>query len=171
MDMEQQDIQTGRTKRTSQKTTRYKKLDKHIHGNQKMEKTWHGKGKRNKNNSRNYWKLATWNIRGLSGKENELIEECRKVKVDILGITETKKKGQGITEVGNGYYLIYSGVPTNERAKAGVGCLVKEKWRKKILGWTYISERIIKFEARNGENPIAIIITNGPNEDEKQKKK
>jgi hypothetical protein len=52
-----------------------------------------------------------------------------------------------------------------------VGCLVNEEWREKILGWTYISERIIKFEARNGENPIAIIITNGPNEDEKQKKK
>jgi hypothetical protein len=97
MDMEQQDIQTGRTKRSSQKTSRYKKLDKHIHGNQKMEK-----GIRNKDNSRNYWKLATWNIRELNGKENQLVEECRKAKVDILGITETKKKGQGTTEVGNG---------------------------------------------------------------------
>jgi hypothetical protein len=171
MDMEQQDIPTGRTKRTSQETSRFKKLDKHIHGNQKMEKTRHGKGTRNKENSRNYWKLATWNIRGLSGKENELIEECQKIKVDILGITETKKKGQGSIEVGNGYYLIYSGVPTNERAKAGVGCLINEKWRKKILGWTYISERIIKVEAKNGENPITIIITYGPNEDEKTEEK
>jgi hypothetical protein len=68
-----------------------------------MEKTRHGKGTRNKENSRKYWKLATWNIRGLSGKENELIEECQKIKVDILGITETKKKGQGSIEVGNGY--------------------------------------------------------------------
>jgi exonuclease III len=109
----------------------------YLHGNQKMEKTWHGKGIRNKDNSKNYWKLATWNIRGLSGKENELVEECRKAKVDILGITETKKKGQGTTDARNGYYLIYSGVPTNERAKAGVSCLVNEKWRKKILGWTY----------------------------------
>jgi hypothetical protein len=80
-------------------------LNHPIHGNQKIEKTWHGKGTRNKGNPRNYWKLATWNIRGLSGKENELKEECRKVKLDILGITETKKKGQGITEVANGYIL------------------------------------------------------------------
>jgi hypothetical protein len=29
MDMEQQDIPTGRTKRTSQETSRFKKLDKH----------------------------------------------------------------------------------------------------------------------------------------------
>jgi exonuclease III len=166
--MEQQDIPTGRTKRTSQETSRFKKLDKHIQGNQKMEKTRHGKGTRNKDNSR---KLATWNIRGLSGKVNELIEECQKIKVDILGITETKKKGQGSIEVGNGYYLIYSGVPPNERPKAGVGCLINEKWRKKILGWTYISERIIKVEAKNGGNPITITITYGPNEDEKTEEK
>jgi hypothetical protein len=30
MDMEQQDIQTGRTKRASQKNSRYKELDKHV---------------------------------------------------------------------------------------------------------------------------------------------
>jgi hypothetical protein len=46
-----------------------------------MEKTRHGNGTRNKENSRNDWRLATWNIRALSGKENELIEECQKVKV------------------------------------------------------------------------------------------
>jgi hypothetical protein len=48
-----------------------------------------------------------------------------------------------------------------------------EKWRKKILGWTYIrvSERIIKVEAKNGGNPITIIITYGPNEDEKTEEK
>jgi hypothetical protein len=34
-------------------------------------------------------KLPTWNIRGLSGKENELIEECQKVKV---GGAKAKKK-------------------------------------------------------------------------------
>jgi hypothetical protein len=39
MDMKQEDIQTGRTKRTSEKPQDTKKLDKHIHGNQKMEKT------------------------------------------------------------------------------------------------------------------------------------
>jgi hypothetical protein len=38
-----------------------------------------------------------------------------------------------------------------------VACLVNEKWGKKILGWTYISERIGKVEAKDGENPIAII--------------
>jgi exonuclease III len=102
----------------------------YLHGNQKMEKTWHGKGIRNKDNSKNYWKLATWNIRGLSGKENELVEECRKAKVDILGITETKKKGQGTTDARNGYYLIYSGVPTNGKSKSGSELSSKREMEK-----------------------------------------
>jgi hypothetical protein len=46
-----------------------------------MEKTRHGNGTRNKENSRNDWTLAIWNIRGLSGKENDVIEEYQKVKV------------------------------------------------------------------------------------------
>jgi hypothetical protein len=57
-----------------------------------MEKTRHGKGTRNKENSRNYWKLATWNIRGLSGKENELIEECQKNKSRHSGNHGNKEK-------------------------------------------------------------------------------
>ncbi|KAK9730806.1 hypothetical protein QE152_g14166 [Popillia japonica] len=42
------------------------------------------------------WKLATWNVKGITGKEKELEEEFVNMKVDILAITETKKKGQGI---------------------------------------------------------------------------
>jgi hypothetical protein len=38
MDMEQQDTPNGRTKRTNLKNSRFKKLDKHIQGNQKMER-------------------------------------------------------------------------------------------------------------------------------------
>jgi hypothetical protein len=43
-----------------------------------MEKTRHGNGTRNKENSRNDWRLATWNIRALSGKENELMKNVKK---------------------------------------------------------------------------------------------
>jgi hypothetical protein len=40
-----------------------------------------------------------------------------------------------------------------------------------MLGWTYISERIIKIKAKDAENPITIIITYGPNEDEETEEK
>lgn len=37
-------------------------------------------------------KMGSWNITSLHGKEFELIEEVETNKLDILGITETKKK-------------------------------------------------------------------------------
>ena len=38
------------------------------------------------------WRIGTWNVRGLTGKENELADEFDKASLDILAITETKKK-------------------------------------------------------------------------------
>ena len=68
--------------------------------------------------------IGTWNVRSIKGKEKELVEEVKKYKVDILGITETKKKGKDEEDLGS-HKLIYSGVNPNERARAGVALLVK----------------------------------------------
>lgn len=38
------------------------------------------------------WKLATWKVGGLNEYEYELIQEFKKAKLDILTISETKKK-------------------------------------------------------------------------------
>lgn len=38
---------------------------------------------------------TTWNIRRIKGKEKELILEFKKAKLQILAITETKKKRSG----------------------------------------------------------------------------
>lgn len=47
------------------------------------------------------------------GNEEELEEEFQEMDVDILGITETKKKGMGIYKTKAGNTMIYSGVPEN----------------------------------------------------------
>ena len=40
-------------------------------------------------------KVATWNVRGIAGKTEELETELLKGKIDIAIITETKKKNKG----------------------------------------------------------------------------
>jgi hypothetical protein len=40
-------------------------------------------------------KVATWNIRGITGKKEELQTELQKRKLDIAIITEAKKAGVG----------------------------------------------------------------------------
>ncbi|KAK9709146.1 hypothetical protein QE152_g26790 [Popillia japonica] len=74
------------------------------------------------NKSQNLWKIGTWNVRSLTGKEEELVEELEKVNADIVGITETKKKGKGEILLSGGHLLIYCGVKIGSRAREGVGC-------------------------------------------------
>jgi len=40
-------------------------------------------------------KVATWNVRGIAKKTEELQTELLKRKIDIVIITETKKKNKG----------------------------------------------------------------------------
>ncbi|KAK9720242.1 hypothetical protein QE152_g22190 [Popillia japonica] len=39
--------------------------------------------------------IGIWNINTLTGKDVEIIEEMESNNIDILGVSETKKKGRG----------------------------------------------------------------------------
>lgn len=55
-----------------------------------------------------------------------------KMKLDLLGITETKKKGVGISKLPKDYVLYRAGVKENERARGGVGLIVHPNRVKNI---------------------------------------
>jgi Reverse transcriptase (RNA-dependent DNA polymerase)/Endonuclease-reverse transcriptase len=114
--------------------------------------------------------MATWNIRGLAGKEAELVDEFEKERLDILGITETKKKGMGEMEINKGHLMIFNGVEETRRAKGGVGCIINKEYRKFITRWEGITERILRIELKLLE-ATTIIVVYGPNEDEKAAEK
>lgn len=42
------------------------------------------------------WKMATWNVRGILGKEEKLLEECENAKLNVPAICQTKKNESGI---------------------------------------------------------------------------
>lgn len=112
--------------------------------------------------------IGTWNIRSMKNKEIELAQEFEKSQVQLLAITETKTKGQGSLELEGGHLLIYSGVPQNLRAEAGVACLVRKDIKTKIKAWSYISERILTVELIRSETvKETIVVVYGPSEDEK----
>ncbi|KAG1663996.1 hypothetical protein GQR58_020042 [Nymphon striatum] len=69
-----------------------------------------------------------------------------KYHVDILGITETKKKGQNEQMLNDKYLLMYSGVNQAERAKASVGLIIKENLVKHNESWNYKSERVMDVD-------------------------
>lgn len=117
-------------------------------------------------------RIGTWNIRSLKGKETELVEEFEKARLDILTITETKKKGKGIIKTKNNHIMIYSGVECSERAKAGIGCIVNRKMEKSIKEWKCVNERLMIIKIDDTANLIAnIMIIYGPNEDDSKRNK
>lgn len=122
---------------------------------------------KSKENQEEIIKIGTWNIRSLNGKETELIQEFEKAKLNILAIVETKKKGKGIIEMENGHILLYSGVELENRAKAGVGCIINKEYVKYIDKWEFVSETILTVEMKlEDQTKTIIVVTYGPNEDE-----
>ena len=53
-------------------------------------------------------KIATWNVRGITRKTEELQTELLKRKIDIAIITETKKKNKGPEDTGNYIMISYT---------------------------------------------------------------
>ena len=76
-------------------------------------------------NGRQVSRIGNWNVRSLKNKENEVIREMERYNLDILGLSETKVRGNGMREI-NGMKYVYAGV-TEGRAK-GAGLIVSEQW-------------------------------------------
>ena len=72
---------------------------------------------------------GTWNVQGIRGKMEEIMSELGKLKMDVIGLTETKRKGTG-SEIVGGYVHLYSGVPRDRRAETGVYILIKKGLKK-----------------------------------------
>lgn len=54
---------------------------------------------------------------------------------EILAITETKKKGQGLLKLGNKHILKFTGVQEDKRAETGAGCILHERLRNQLHHW------------------------------------
>lgn len=88
-------------------------------------------------------RFGTWNIKTINGKEVELIQEMKDRKMEILGLSEVKRKGNGMRRLQDGYILRYSGVGMDSRAKEGVGIITNERIETKVSGWEPINSRIM----------------------------
>ena len=100
--------------------------------------------------------MSTWNVRTLyqSGKLDNVKQEIERLKINILGICETRWKDCGELK-SEGYRIIYAGGNHHER---GVGLILDEKNSKTLKGWWALSDRVLL--ARLNEVPfnMAIIV-------------
>ena len=106
---------------------------------------------------------GTWNVTTLNGKEVEIVEEARKNRLDILGISSTKKKGKGSFNLKNGWQLFYSGIDTSVYAQAGVTIMIGPNLADAVLEWKPVNERIALVRLQLQKTILTVIQVYAPN--------
>jgi len=112
-------------------------------------------------------KVATWNVRGIAEKTEELQTVLLKTKIDIFIITETKNKNKGSEDICN-YVMIYCGVPANQLASSGVAIAIRKDWKHKIEDYTWIWNRIIETRIKVLNRNFTIVGVYAPVEGKEQ---
>jgi exonuclease III len=126
------------------------------------------KEKLNKWEKRNILNFVTWNVQGISYKEDQLDGILAKKSIKIAAILESKRKLKGSEETNN-YIQIYSGVKATEIARCGVMLMVHKSLKSNIDSYNYLSDRIIQLRlklSRGYMTVICIYATIEGNEDE-----
>ena len=77
----------------------------------------------------------------MNGREPELVEEMKKYRLEVLGVSEMKMRGNGVKMIGD-TMCVYSGVQGG-RAKAGVAILLSESFGRYLKEWRCVDERIV----------------------------
>lgn len=107
---------------------------------------------------------GTWNIQGLKNKRELIVKDMENLKMEIIALTETKKKGTG-TEIIGEFIHFYSGVPKDQRARRGVSILINKKLKKHITDWESIDENLIRINLNLMQKKITIIGVYAPSND------
>lgn len=101
-------------------------------------------------------RLATWNIGSLTGRSQELAEILHRRKINICCIQELRWKGSKSRNIGNGYQLLYHG---SSNARNGVGIIVDEQLKQRIISVERRSDRIISLKIALDNQPCLNVIS------------
>lgn len=110
--------------------------------------------------------FGQWNIQSLTNKQMEVFKELERLEIDLAVLSETKKKGKGIEEIGK-YIHIYSGVNKECRAKKGVSIAIHKKYKQCIKKWDCINEYLVKVDLKLKGYETTIVGIYAPNDDAK----
>ena len=112
------------------------------------------------------WTLAagSWNVTSLRNKQDELVDEAKRYRLDIVGVSSTKRHGSGTKDLQEGWKLFYSGVDLSVCAQAGVGILTSPRLADRVVEWVPISSRVavLRIHLLEGKN-LAIVQAYAPN--------
>ena len=83
--------------------------------------------------------MGTWNVGSLTGRGREIAEVMERWGIDILCVQETRWTGNSARDLGGDCKILYNGTHTRRN---GVGIIVKEHWRDKVLEVKRVNDRL-----------------------------
>lgn len=98
--------------------------------------------------------MGTQKVTSLTRKEMENVEEIKKCKIGIIGISETKRKGPQEIILDENYMLRYSGLDNTMRPKWHVGIIISEELNRSVIKRIDINSRIIRLDTELQEKPV-----------------
>ena len=106
------------------------------------------------------YRIGTWNVNTMyqAGKLDNVEQEIKRLKIDILGISEVRWTGNGQCQREGGT-LYYSG---GDQHHKGVGVYVSKEINRSILGIWPVSERIIMIKIKATPFNINIVQVYAP---------
>ena len=105
-------------------------------------------------------RVGTLNVGSMTGRGREVADMMKRRRVDILCVQETRWKGEKARELGDGYKLYFSGA--NKEGRNGVGIVVFEGLKDKVLEIFRKNDRIVKMRLSLDEEQIVVISAYAP---------
>src|SRR6218665_1367088 len=100
-------------------------------------------------------KIGTWNVRSMqSGKINIIQKEMKQLEIKIMGLSETRWKGQHHFNW-NEYKIIMSGQA--EKGRNGVAMMCDRTSANAIMGYEKVSDRILSVRFRGKKVNMIIV--------------
>lgn len=100
--------------------------------------------------------FVTWNVQGVRQQIEIKSSEVKKINLDIVALTETKKKGSGMGIIGD-YVHIYTGVSKEKSVARGVSLLKNKRLKHKITNWETVKKNILKLNIQSYEHNTKVI--------------
>ena len=104
--------------------------------------------------------LCTYNVRTMKNDEKieSLLEELANFKWDVIGLSETKREGQGLVEIKGGSWLYNCGKTENNKNAKGMGFLINGKFKNYVKEIKSYSNRVIAMNVQLSRNQNLCII-------------
>jgi exonuclease III len=109
--------------------------------------------------------MATWNVRTMMqpGKMQEIANEMKRNKIDILALQEMCWQGHGKIDKQK-YTVLYSG-PEYRTGQLGTGFMITPSMRNSLLEFEAVNDRMCRSRINGRYRNIAIISTRAPTEE------